>query len=386
MSAHERERLSAYLDGELPPAERGDVEAHLAACPECTALLANLAAVDEAAAALPAEAPAGYFDSFPARVRARLEARPTRLPRKAATPARRLPIRRLPAWTWAAAAALLLAVITPLTLRHGRPAAYEARPSAPAAVPKVIPMAPHQDLGVEARAPEAKATPAPPAGSRAPSGLAATPRSEQRFAVEPPASAAAPPQKRDQPAEGRPAPRPTPPPQPAELGLARQQAAADAESEGAAGGVPGGVVAGVVPQESSSREKVERAAPQPAVQAEAGSPMMSAPSAHEAKPASLKAQEDAFSRLEAVRPRTAAGWRRVREQWKALAAAETDPVRADEERVRAIIAAREAWQAEGDGGDETVFRIDAEAYLRREDARQKPRVEALLAEAPRRAP
>jgi hypothetical protein len=99
-----------------------------------------------------------------------------------------------------------------------------------------------------------------------------------------------------------------------------------------------------------------------------------------ATPASLQA--DAFRRLEAVRPRTAAGWRSVREQWKALAAAESDPLRADEARVRAIIAAREAWRAEGgDAGDEAAFRAEADSYLGREDARQKARVEGLLADA-----
>ncbi len=372
MSGHERERLSAFLDGELPPGERAAVEAHLAACPECTAFLAEMAAVDEAAASLPVEAPAGYFDTFPRRVRARLR------PRKAALPARRVPV-----WTWAAAAALLLAVITPLTLRQSRPPAQESRPSEPAGVPAFVPMPPDQDLRVKAGAPEPKATPAAPTPRPLPTAPPAARRSDLPLGVQPPTGVAAPQAKRDQPAEGRFAPQPAATPPTAELGLARRQAAADAESEGAAGGVVGDVV----PQEASNREKAERVAPPPAIAAEAASPMTSAASAGRgATPASLKAQEDAFRRLEAVRPRTAAGWRRVREQWKALAAAATDPVRADEARVRAIIAAREAWKAEGDGGDEAVFRIEAEAYLRRDDAREKPRVEGLLAEAPRPAP
>ena len=58
--------------------------------------------MDEAVASIAAEAPQGYFETLPARVRSRLEP-------KAAT-------RRVPVWTWAAAAALLLAVVTPLTL------------------------------------------------------------------------------------------------------------------------------------------------------------------------------------------------------------------------------------------------------------------------------
>jgi len=119
VSGHERERLSAYLDGELPPVERAEVTAHLAACPDCAAVLADLAAVDAGAARLPAEAPEGYFDRFPARVVARLEVAPKGRGRPW----------RPPVWTWAAAAALLLAVVTPLTLN--RPPAREA--PAPAA-------------------------------------------------------------------------------------------------------------------------------------------------------------------------------------------------------------------------------------------------------------
>src|SRR5437764_1022991 len=35
-------RLDAYHDGELPPAERSDVEAHLRVCPSCAAELAAM--------------------------------------------------------------------------------------------------------------------------------------------------------------------------------------------------------------------------------------------------------------------------------------------------------------------------------------------------------
>ena len=360
MSGHERERLSAYLDGELAPAERAAVGAHLAECPECTAFLAALAAAGEAAAALPAEAPEGYFDTFPARVRARLQ------PRKAAAPPR-----RVPAWTWAAAAALLLAVITPLALRHSRPAAYEARPSAPVAA-QPAPGKAEPDLRLSL--PEPQPTPAPATSSRTrPTPPVALSRPAQPMAVAPPVAKSAPQQAKDRAAEGAFAPEPAAPPRPAEFGLARQEAAADAESERAAGGV--------VSPNAANREKQARVAPRSAATAEAASPALAAASAgREATPASLKAQEEAFRRLEAVRPGTAAGWRRLREQWNALAAAEMDPARADEARVRAIVAAREAWQAGGDEGDEAVFRAEAESYLRRDDARQKPRVERLLAE------
>ena len=99
MSGHERERLSAWLDGELLPADRAQVDAHLAACAECSAFLADLAAADRAAAERPAEAPDGYFEGFAARVRG--GSRPKR-PRHArgACPRGRGRRRRRSSWPW----------------------------------------------------------------------------------------------------------------------------------------------------------------------------------------------------------------------------------------------------------------------------------------------
>jgi hypothetical protein len=47
------ELLSAFLEDELSPAERAVVESHLAACPECSALLAGLARTQQALADFP---------------------------------------------------------------------------------------------------------------------------------------------------------------------------------------------------------------------------------------------------------------------------------------------------------------------------------------------
>jgi anti-sigma factor RsiW len=58
--------LSAFHDGELPAADRARVEDHLRGCPECAALLADLARVDRAAG-VPDPGPA-YWDRFNARV------------------------------------------------------------------------------------------------------------------------------------------------------------------------------------------------------------------------------------------------------------------------------------------------------------------------------
>ncbi len=349
MSGHERERLSAYLDRELPPDESAAVEAHLAACPECTAFLAELAAVDEAAASLPAEPPVGYFDTFPARVRARLE------PRQAAPRGR-----RVPAWTWAAAAALLLAVVTPLTLRQLRPAstaplppgplpepkrAEGSRQSEPPSTPAFRPLP--RGKGVPAPAPTPAALPAAPAVAPAPVPAAAPPeKAEADFAREPvPLS-----------------------PAPAQAVVARDAAARAPAGNMAEEGVA--ARAGERPRVATAESPDESRAP--AVSAGkaglAGGVSEEGPS------------EDAFRRLEAVRPRSAAEWRGLREAWNAFAASQPDRLRADEARVRAIEAGREAWRSSGRPDDETAFRRDAAGYLERNDALQKDRVKRLVPE------
>ena len=63
--------LAAFHDGELPAAERIRVEEHLRGCPECAALLADLARVDRAIG-VPDPGPA-YWDRFNARVMDRVE-------------------------------------------------------------------------------------------------------------------------------------------------------------------------------------------------------------------------------------------------------------------------------------------------------------------------
>ncbi len=141
MTSHIRERLSAYLDGELPPEEETLATAHLRDCPDCSRLLEELATVDDLARERPLSVPEGYFESFPARVRAAL-------PRQAKP-------RRVPFWALAAAASLLVAIIVPITLRET------------AESPSVAPAGPAARLE-ETRVPEAPpATLAAPAASRA---------------------------------------------------------------------------------------------------------------------------------------------------------------------------------------------------------------------------
>jgi hypothetical protein len=63
--------LTAFHDGELPAADRARVEAHLRGCPECGALLTDLARADQAAG-VPDPGPA-YWKRFNARVMERVE-------------------------------------------------------------------------------------------------------------------------------------------------------------------------------------------------------------------------------------------------------------------------------------------------------------------------
>jgi hypothetical protein len=63
--------LAAFHDGELPAADRVRVEEHLRGCPECGALLADLARADRSAG-VPDPGPA-YWDRFNARVMDRVD-------------------------------------------------------------------------------------------------------------------------------------------------------------------------------------------------------------------------------------------------------------------------------------------------------------------------
>jgi hypothetical protein len=354
MSGHERERLSAYLDGELPERERAEVAAHLAACAACSAFLAGLRAADEAAAALPVEAPDGYFDDFARRVAQRLDAARTR---------------RLPAWTWAAAAALLLAVVTPLTLRSAREIGRPA-PSpmlAPATAPAVEGTPRGKDRPAAAPVAPAEAT------ARRPRPALREAPPDERTTAAPAAVAPSLPTRDDAPAtasaEAKAEAGFAPPPvaeAPAPLAAAPAQATAVRDTETDA-------VSTLAVREEPSTPATEGFSARRSAAAPAGVP---------GKGIAAGEQERVFRRLDAERPATAEEWRRLREGWAALAAAHAESFHADEARVRAIEAGREAWLAGGSDDDERAFRRDARAYLARADAWQRARVERLLREAP----
>jgi anti-sigma factor RsiW len=129
-------KLSALLDGELPPIEAAALRAEIARSPELTARLAELAAVDEDLRALPERA-------LPAELRSRVERaiaaepRPPRRapPRSAVAPGSRR--RWLAAAAVAAAAAALALVALPRLRRDETPVARTELAPQPERVPPV---------------------------------------------------------------------------------------------------------------------------------------------------------------------------------------------------------------------------------------------------------
>ena len=372
---HERERLSAYLDGELPTGEAAAVAAHVAACPDCAERLAELAAVDERFAATPLDVPDRYFDTCAPRVRERIEAEP---PRTAA--------RRVPAWAWAVAAVLVLAVVTPLTLRRPGVSAPPADGAAarergadrvagapPAAVGGMAREAePSLALAQqEAATPTAK-RPAAEASGTAP---ATTARPEP---VVPPVPAARPsaPGSAEPATVGASGP-PAVAPAPARAVAREETAVADAAAANAGAG----------PGAAGRLQEAERLPAEGGVAGYgvAASAESRAKGVTDAAPADeIEPREDAraaFARLAAAAPRTALEWRRVGRAWRVFADDHPVDPRADEARFRSVEAAFEAWRVGGDEADRREFEAGARAYLARDDAGRRERVETLVRRA-----
>jgi anti-sigma factor RsiW len=124
--------LSAYHDRELPDADRGQVGAHLRACPDCTALLESMARID-AAAEVPEPGPE-YWRSFDRRLEERIGREKTRPETAVVPPPTRGWMRRqlrylVPA---AAAAAMVVAVVRHIGLDPGSPVPASRSPAAEA--------------------------------------------------------------------------------------------------------------------------------------------------------------------------------------------------------------------------------------------------------------
>jgi len=382
MTSHVGDRLSAYLDDELRPLDREAVESHLRACEACAARLEEMAAVDTLARELPVEAPPGYFDSLPGRVRARMS-----------FPARRRPV--VPVWSWAVAAALLLAVVVPRMVFETRaPSLSDARfQEAPAAAPARPAVPPPAEPAKDAAAPTVAATPAPPAqavggvsgrlarsneagrdaersvgGAEAPK-LRQAPMAETKKAEEGAADsdlqALA---KRDQgvsaprPAAAAPGVAPPPPPQSAPEESVTSQFRADelkeqVEVDSATATAPAaGGLAAASPKGAREERRAKRA------------------------DKSLAASTSSYASLLSRTTATAAEARALREEWRAFAESHPTGTEGDEARVRVVELGISAWRLSNDPADKALVRQDAEAYLRRDDAAQGQRVRTLLRE------
>jgi hypothetical protein len=93
-TAHDwTERLSALLDGDLPPAQRAELEAHLAGCAGCRAALEELRAIVAAAPGYQGRAPEG--DLWPAIAAAIDQRREASLPARPTPRARRFSLAQL---------------------------------------------------------------------------------------------------------------------------------------------------------------------------------------------------------------------------------------------------------------------------------------------------
>jgi hypothetical protein len=416
VSGHVLERLSAYLDGEILVTERQAIDVHLRECAECARRLEELAAVDEAARRMPLPEPPGYFEAFPARLRERLGRE-----QPSAAPVHW----RLPAWTWAAAAALFLAVITPAVLRRGSPPApgapeYPAPAAADAVssgVPSPAPAAPRE--AAEARLETAaSAPPATYAYAQAPQAKAKARANDASLEADRAASLA---KKADAPVEGKLAGRleqqpseaapvtgeATPLAEDAQqrlrdlgyVGAGAERPAAEpvGQSQVAPRTAPGTVggfapapalpTISPAPPPTEADRKDDRGRRQaPGAKRELGPEKQAAPEAQppadgyaaKAMPASPSAPEAEHRRLAATSPRSALEARTLRGRWLELARRQTDATLADEARVRAILASADAYRLSGLPADLEVLRADVAAYLARPDARQSDRVRALL--------
>jgi hypothetical protein len=382
MTSHPGERLSAFLDGELPVSERAEVEGHLRECAACARELEELAAVDALARELPVMAPPGYFEALPARVRTRVRRRPRAAP--------------LALWA-AAAAAVLVAVVAPLTLQRARPhvePAAQARPdqgtlappatTAPAyATPAPLAEAPRRARAAEEAFARHELQPTIPSGAAAQSRLAQRDRAEKATVVPagPPPAAAAPEMKRKELAD---APATAPPaPSPAATALAARPDADGFEAAAAAGKteVAGGTGGARKGDDATASPRTADAVTR-----------NSAPSRQRkltvaggvlAETDRAIAAEQRYQALIDRRPATLADARALRDAWETFARDQLGDPRADEARVRAIEAGAAAWRLGADPADLAHVRELGRAYLDTEGAPQRERVRAILDTLPR---
>jgi hypothetical protein len=354
MSAHVWERMSAYIDRELPQTERAGVEAHLRECAECARAIEEMRAVDALARGHEFEAPAGYFDGLPGRLRGRLSPR---------TRARVAP------WTLALAAGLAVAVLAPLALRE-QPSPLAPPPEVPAppatlppAATAAPPPAVEEPAPVAARslAFRAPARPSPPAEE-----LARRERGDAQAANE---------QRRKE-----------------EAGPGRLDATRTADRMAPRVVAGQREASGMAPAAPPAAAPVEVDAAGQEAEAEDDAPLVSDNSGPERKSSARTPSTAArgtalrslpadarFQALAGRAARSAAEARALRDAWQSYVRDNPEGPHADEARVGALEAGAAAWRLGGLREDRAQVEKDGREYLRRPEAADKERVRALLA-------
>jgi len=364
VSGHPGDRLSAFLDGELSAGERAEVQGHLRECPACARELEELGAVDTFARELPVEAPAGYFEELPGRVRARVR-RPARTP-------------RLAVWAAVAAAAVMAVVVTPVMLQRERsvvaPAA-QAVPEAPVPAPATLaastappPVAGFADS--DAAAP-AGARPSRAARNEAQGRLLEREKAdhpaEEKMLSKAQAQGADQISRRDGPAAlppGPPAPAAAPPAVAAAAPKTTMAESVTVQGAAAPEGAP-------AEPEADADAKKERARPA-SRQAVAGAGAFAHPNDR------ALMTDKRYQGLLARHPTSAPEARATRDAWELFARDVPTEARADEARVRAIEAGVLAWKLGRDPADLATARERGRAYLESGNAPQAARVRAAL--------
>jgi len=335
MSGHVEDRLSAYLDDELPELERREVDAHLRECPSCGHHLEELAAVDGAFRSQEVDAPPGYFDTLPARIRGRLH----QGPRLKAAP-----------WAWAALAAVILLALAPALIlqREGTPRPPQSAAYAPSAREEPAPTIPPTNEATAGKAPafrpeekeKAKAIPARPLAAPPAERPAQTkvPRGDVQESLK---------------ALGYVGSSAPETPSPAVAPQAAPQAP------------PPGSAAGAERSTSVNRfagEAADSVAPAPQALAKARRPTW----------------EQQFEALAGRSASSPADAREVREGYRLLLRETTTRSRLDEVRIALVRAGARALALSGDPSDRDVLRRDARAYLELGDGIHGDEVRQLL--------
>jgi hypothetical protein len=277
----------------------------------------------------------------------------------------------LPAWVWAAAAAVALAALTPLAFQKTTSPVPDAaktdvtdafRP-APTATPAAASAPPAEALLSDDKAASVMER------SLAPERKDERPREKEKADTTAPATGGR--------VQEYAAKRPPPPPPPSQVQKhsgpwAQSPGASQSQAQNAAREEAQVEAAPATKKQTEPAGKLDRDQARVGAQADAP-PRPAAPAFAEAP------GEDRYRALLGRRADSPEAARQLRDDWNAFARGDPDSPRADEARVRAMEASALAFNLGRDPRDRDRARAAAQAYLARPDAIQAARVRALLA-------